>query len=149
MYPRNPLDVLAQQIAAMIAMNDWALEDIYAVIRGCASYRDLSQGAFEGVLDMMSGRYPADDFSDLRPTIVWDRVQDQLSARKGLQRLAVINGGTIAERGFIWCFCTMARKKAAKEWVSMKWCSSPRRRCLFTGCVFMADRRNHLRQSAG
>ncbi|MEC8381744.1 MAG: DEAD/DEAH box helicase, partial [Myxococcota bacterium] len=80
-YPRNPLDVLAQQIAAMIAMNDWPLQDIYSVVRRCAAYRDLSQDAFEGVLDMMSGRYPADDFSDLRPTIVWDRVQDHLSAR--------------------------------------------------------------------
>lgn len=103
-YPRNPLDVLAQQIAAMIAMNDWQLQSLYSVVRGCASYRDLSQGAFEGVLDMMSGRYPADDFSDLRPTIVWDRVQDQLSARRGLQRLAVINGGTIAERGLYGVF---------------------------------------------
>ena len=59
---------------------------------------------FEGVLDMMSGRYPADDFSDLKPTIVWDRVKNLLSARRGLQRLAVVNGGTIADRGLYGVF---------------------------------------------
>ena len=114
-YPRNPLDVLAQQIAAMIAMNDWPLQDIYSVVRRCAAYRDLSQDAFEGVLDMMSGRYPADDFSDLRPTIVWDRVQDHLSARKGLQRLAVINGGTIAERGLYGVFLYNGGEEGSKR----------------------------------
>ena len=98
-YPRNPLDVLAQQVAAMVAMDDWTVADLHSVVRRCAAFHDLSRAMLESVLDMMSGRYPADDFSDLRPTIVWDRVLDELKPRKGLQRLAVVNGGTIADRG--------------------------------------------------
>ena len=82
-YPRNPLDVLSQQIAAMVAMDDWTVPELHRFVRQCAPYRELSRSALENVLDMMSGRYPADDFSELRPTIVWDRMLDTLSARKG------------------------------------------------------------------
>ena len=103
-YPRNPLDVLAQQIAAMIAMDDWSLDTLYTLVRQSAPFQQLPQSMFEGVLDMMSGRYPADDFADLKPTIVWDRVHHTLTARRGLQRLAVVNGGTIADRGLYGVF---------------------------------------------
>ena len=103
-YPRNPLDILAQQTAAMVAMDDWTVPDLLRTVKQCAAFHQLTRPMLEGVLDMMSGRYPADDFSDLRPTIVWDRVLDTLRPRKGLQRIAVVNGGTIADRGLYGVF---------------------------------------------
>ena len=97
--PRNPLDVLAQQVVAMLAMDSWTVDDLYDVVRKAAPYHSLSQRVFEGVLDMLAGRYPSDAFAELRPRIVWDRVTGELTARPGAQRLAVTNGGTIPDRG--------------------------------------------------
>ena len=73
-YPRNPLDVLAQQIVAMCALESWQVEDLAAVVRRAAPFAGLPQSALEAVLDMLSGRYPSDDFAELRPRITWDRV---------------------------------------------------------------------------
>ncbi|MBA2303679.1 MAG: DEAD/DEAH box helicase [Acidobacteria bacterium] len=103
-YPRNPLDVLAQQIVAMVAMDDWTVEQLYATLRSAAPFADLSQSVFEGVLDMLSGRYPSDDFADLRPRVTWDRLKGTLTAREGAKRIAVINGGTIPDRGLYGVF---------------------------------------------
>ena len=86
-YPRNPLDVLAQQIVAMVAMDPWPVDTLYAVVRQAAPFADLSRVIFEGVLDMLSGRYPSDDFADLRPRLTWDRLQQTLSAREGAKRV--------------------------------------------------------------
>lgn len=97
--PRHPLDVLSQQIVAMVAMQDWHLDELYAVITAAAGYTHLPRTAYEAVLDMLAGRYPSDDFAQLRPRIVWDRTTDVLSARQGAQRTAVISGGTIPDRG--------------------------------------------------
>jgi ATP-dependent Lhr-like helicase len=98
-YPRNPLDVLAQQIVAMLSMDPWTVDDLAAVVRGAASYAELPASALEAVLDMLAGRYPSDEFAELRPRIVWDRVTGQLTARPGAHRLAVTSGGTIPDRG--------------------------------------------------
>ena len=97
--PRNCLDVLAQQVVAMCADRDWAVDDLYAVIRRADPYRELPRTALEATLDMLSGRYPSDDFADLRPRLKWDRAQDLLSARRGAAMLAILNGGTIPDRG--------------------------------------------------
>jgi ATP-dependent helicase Lhr and Lhr-like helicase len=103
-YPRNPLDVLAQQLVAMVAMDDWTAEELYETVIDAAPFAELTRGLFDSVLDMLSGRYPSDEFSDLRPRITWDRLGGGLQARKGAQRIAVINGGTIPDRGLYGVF---------------------------------------------
>ncbi|HEY8798235.1 MAG TPA: DEAD/DEAH box helicase, partial [Candidatus Dormibacteraeota bacterium] len=97
--PRKPLDVLAQQIVAMCAMDEWSVDELAVVVRRAYPYSDLGPLALESVLDMLSGRYPSDDFAELRPRIVWDRVAGTLRGRAGAQRLAVTNPGTIPDRG--------------------------------------------------
>jgi ATP-dependent Lhr-like helicase len=105
-YPRNPLDVLAQQIVAMVSGATTALdvEALYETIRRAAPFAELPRGAYESVLDMLSGRYPSDEFSELKPRITWDRARGKLTARQGAQRLAVVNGGTIPDRGLYGVF---------------------------------------------
>jgi ATP-dependent Lhr-like helicase len=97
--PRKPLDVLAQQVVAMCAMDEWDVEELGRVVRRAYPYSDLGPRAFESVLDMLSGRYPSDQFVELRPRIVWDRVAGKVRGRAGAQRLAVTNPGTIPDRG--------------------------------------------------
>ena len=113
-YPRNPLDVLAQQIVAMVSMDPWRVDELFATLRGAAPFADLSRSVFEGVLDMLSGRYPSDDFADLRPRITWDRVKGALTAREGAKRVAVINGGTIPDRGLYGVFLVGERGPGAR-----------------------------------
>jgi ATP-dependent helicase Lhr and Lhr-like helicase len=113
-YPRNPLDVLAQQIVAMVSMDSWNVDALFDAIRRAAPFADLSRGVFEGVLDMLSGRYPSDDFADLRPRLTWDRLAGTLTAREGAKRVAVINGGTIPDRGLYGVFLMGARGPAAR-----------------------------------
>ncbi len=97
--PRNPLDVLAQQVVAMTAMDEWQADDLLALVRRAHPYSSLPQSAFDAVLDLLSGRYPSDEFAELRPRIVFDRVAGSLTGRPGAQRLAVTSGGTIPDRG--------------------------------------------------
>jgi ATP-dependent Lhr-like helicase len=103
-YPRNPLDVLAQQVVAMCALDSWQVDDLAALVRRAAPFASLPQSALEAVLDMLSGRYPSDDFAELRPRITWDRVTGTLAGRPGAQRLAVTSGGTIPDRGMFGVF---------------------------------------------
>src|SRR4051794_8809350 len=103
-YPRNPLDVLAQQIVAMVALDDWTVDDLLALVRRAAPFATLPQSAFEATLDMLAGRYPSDDFAELRPRVIWDRVTDTVTARPGSARLAVTSGGTIPDRGLFGVF---------------------------------------------
>ena len=113
-YPRNPLDVLAQQIVAMVAMERWEVDALFAAVRRAAPFADLSRAAFEGVLDMLSGRYPSDDFADLRPRVTWDRLDGTLAPREGAKRVAVINGGTIPDRGLYGVFLVGERGPGAR-----------------------------------
>ncbi len=113
-YPRNPLDVVAQQVVAMASMDDWDADELFATIRGAAPCAELSRTAFEGVLDMLSGRYPSDEFAELRPRITWDRSAGRISAREGAKRVAVINGGTIPDRGLFGVFLLGAGPGAAR-----------------------------------
>ena len=98
--PRNPLDVLAQQIVAMVATgDDWRVPELHELVKRAYPYAELSRELLDSVLDMLDGRYPSDEFSELRPRIVWDRVEDTIRARKGALQLAVTNAGTIPDRG--------------------------------------------------
>ncbi|HET9500932.1 MAG TPA: ATP-dependent helicase [Marmoricola sp.] len=102
--PANPLDVLAQQVVAATAVDTWRADDLYAVVRRSAPFAGLPRSAFDATLDLLAGRYPSDEFAELRPRIVWDRVSGELTGRPGAQRLAVTSGGTIPDRGLFGVF---------------------------------------------
>jgi ATP-dependent Lhr-like helicase len=97
--PRNPLDVLAQQIVAIAAEEEITVDELHELVRGAYPFADLSRTQLENVLDMLAGRYPSDEFAELRPRIVWDRTAGVLRGRSGVRRLAVTNAGTIPDRG--------------------------------------------------
>jgi ATP-dependent helicase Lhr and Lhr-like helicase len=104
-FLRNPLDVLAQQIVAHVSMHpDCTVEDVAIMVRGAACFAELSDDLLRNVLDLLSGRYPSDEFNELRPRIVWDRVNGTLRARDGSKRLAIMSGGTIPDRGLFGVF---------------------------------------------
>ncbi len=155
-YPRNPLDVLAQQVVAMVAhpphgcavsledpvvddgrMRAGAMdvadedagdadadtsgqdapqgmrvEEIFRLVRGAAPFADLSRTAFEGVLDLLAGRYPSDEFAELRARVTWERMRNVVVPRQGAARLAIVNGGTIPDRGLYGVFLAGAEGKA-------------------------------------
>ncbi|MGW0959896.1 DEAD/DEAH box helicase [Streptomyces gelaticus] len=102
--PSNPLDVLAQQLVAMVALDSWQVDDLLAAVRRAAPFASLPESAFTAVLDMLAGRYPSDAFAELRPRVVWDRVAGTVTGRPGAQRLAVTSGGTIPDRGLFGVF---------------------------------------------
>jgi ATP-dependent helicase Lhr and Lhr-like helicase len=97
--PRNPLDVLAQQIVAIAADEEISVDDLHELVRAAYPFADLSRTQLENVLDMLAGRYPSDEFAELRPRIVWDRTAGVIRGRQGVRRLAVTNAGTIPDRG--------------------------------------------------
>jgi ATP-dependent helicase Lhr and Lhr-like helicase len=97
--PRNPLDVLAQQIVAVCAQEEISVDDLHDLVRRAWPFRDLSRQQLENVLDMLAGRYPSEEFAELRPRITWDRAAGLLRGREGARRLAVTNAGTIPDRG--------------------------------------------------
>jgi ATP-dependent Lhr-like helicase len=111
-YPRNPLDVLAQQIVAITAMDPIHEDVLYELVRRAAPFAELPRSSFDGVLDMLSGKYPSDEFAELRPRIVWDRKTGILRGRKGAGRIAVVNAGTIPDRGLYGVFLNAAESSA-------------------------------------
>ncbi|MGZ4395872.1 MAG: DEAD/DEAH box helicase, partial [Gaiellaceae bacterium] len=102
--PRNPLDVLAQQIVAICADEEITVDELYDLVRRAYPFADLSRVQLENVLDMLAGRYPSDEFAELRPRIVWDRTGGVVRGRPGVRRLAVTNAGTIPDRGLFGVF---------------------------------------------
>jgi ATP-dependent Lhr-like helicase len=102
--PANPLDVLAQQVVAAVAVDPWQVEELFDLVRRAASYTSLPRSAFDATLDLLSGRYPSEEFAELRPRVVWDRVAGTVTGRPGAQRLAVTSGGTIPDRGLFGVF---------------------------------------------
>ncbi len=102
--PRNPLDVLAQQVVAACASEDLTVEELFAMVRRCYNFADLSREQLEGVLGMLSGQYPSDEFADLKPRILWDRETDVLSSRRDARIVALVNAGTIPDRGLYGVF---------------------------------------------
>ncbi|MCH9817067.1 MAG: DEAD/DEAH box helicase [Actinomycetia bacterium] len=97
--PQHPLDVLAQQLIAMVAMDDWDVDLAFGLVRRSGPYSGLPRSSFDAVVNMLIGRYPSEDFASLRPRLTLDPTTNQLSARPGAQRLAVTAGGTIPDRG--------------------------------------------------
>ena len=102
--PTNPLDVLAQQIVAATALDAHDVDELFDLVRRSAPFASLPRSAYDATLDLLSGRYPSDEFAELRPRIVWDRVTGTLTGRPGAQRLAVTSGGTIPDRGLFGVF---------------------------------------------
>ena len=155
-FPRNPLDVLAQQLVAIVAHPPWAaaplkakavkssrkgknqtadlkfdewdsarkgteepkpevsVDALFELVRHAAPFGGLSRAAFEGVLDLLSGRYPSDEFAELRPRLTWDRVRNIVTARDGAARLAILNAGTIPDRGLYGVFLAHSEGKAVR-----------------------------------
>jgi ATP-dependent Lhr-like helicase len=113
--PTNPLDVLAQQVVAATAMDTWAVDDLFTVVRRSAPFAGLPRSAYDATLDLLAGRYPSDEFAELRPRIVWDRVTGELTGRPGAQRLAVTSGGTIPDRGMFGVFLVGERASRVGE----------------------------------
>lgn len=136
-YLRNPLDVLAQQIVATVAeppqkpratkpggkkpkpdageeITATDCDALYRLLSGAAPFATLSRAAFDGVLDMLSGRYPADEFAELRPRITWDRDRNLLTPRAGAKSLAILNGGTIPDRGLYGVFLSGSPEKPVR-----------------------------------
>ncbi|MFT4284618.1 MAG: ATP-dependent helicase, partial [Protaetiibacter sp.] len=102
--PQNPLDILAQQTVASVALDSLDVEGWFETVRRSAPFATLPRSAYEATLDLLAGRYPSDEFAELRPRIVWDRVAGTISGRPGAQRLAVTSGGTIPDRGMFGVF---------------------------------------------
>ena len=134
-FLRNPLDVLAQQIVAVISHPPLSVENaerrrsrrseedespgigyyaLFRLVRGAAPFAGLSQSVFDGVLDMLAGRYPSDEFAELRPRITWDRTKNWITPRTGVKRIAILNGGTIPDRGTYGVFLAGERAKPVR-----------------------------------
>jgi ATP-dependent helicase Lhr and Lhr-like helicase len=102
--PRNPLDVLAQQIVAMTVMDRWSGDDLFRTVTQAAPYETLTRDVLDGVLGMLAGAYPSDEFAELKPRLVWDRVTDTIEGRRDARVVAVTSGGTIPDRGLFGVF---------------------------------------------
>ena len=102
--PRNPLDVLAQQLVAMTVMDRWSVDDLLTLTTRAAPYETLTREVLEGVLGMLAGAYPSDEFAELKPRVVWDRVTDTVEGRRDARVVAVTSGGTIPDRGLFGVF---------------------------------------------
>jgi ATP-dependent helicase Lhr and Lhr-like helicase len=134
-YPRNPLDVLAQQLVATVANPprkalperrtkskqadaepgpEVSVDALYDMVRRAAPFAELTRPTFEGVLDLLSGRYPSDEFAELRPRLIWDRIRNVVTARAGAGRLAILNAGTIPDRGMYGVFLAHTDGKSVR-----------------------------------
>ncbi len=127
---RNPLDVLAQQMVAIVAHPPRlvpprlkgepprepviSVDDLHALARRAAPFASLSRAALENVLDLLAGKYPSDEFSELRPRVTWDRVTNLLTPREGAKSLAILNAGTIPDRGLYGVFLSGEHKKPVR-----------------------------------
>src|SRR3954447_18212918 len=113
--PASPLDVLAQQVVAATSLDTWSVDELFDVVRRAAPFTSLPRSAYDATLDLLSGRYPSDEFAELRPRLVWDRVSGELTGRPGAQRLAVTSGGTIPDRGLFGVFLVGEKQSRVGE----------------------------------
>ena len=102
--PRNPLDVLAQQLVAIAADRAWPADELYGLVRRAENFADLGRDVFDATLGMLAGQYPSDEFADLKPRVVWDRVAGTVATRRDARTVALISGGTIPDRGLFGVF---------------------------------------------
>ena len=153
-YPRNPLDIVAQQVVAMVSMDTWDADELFATIRRAAPFAELSRTVFDGVLDMLSGRYPSDEFAELRPRVTWDRLKGTITAREGAKRVAIANGGTIPDRGLYGVFLVGseldagAGRRARRRARRGNGVREPRRRDVRARRLVVAHRGDHARSRA-
>ena len=143
-YLRNPLDVLAQQIVAHVAAHgEMPVGDVGEMVRRTATFAELSDDLLRNTLEMLAGRYPSEEFAELRPRLVWDRVNDTVRARDGSKRLAVTSGGTIPDRGLFGVFLPDGKRVGELDeemvYESRPGETLPARR------VHVADRGHHVR----
>ncbi|MCW2837321.1 MAG: dependent helicase, Lhr family, partial [Marmoricola sp.] len=113
--PASPLDVLAQHVVAATSMDTWEADTLFDVVRRSAPFATLPRSAYDATLDLLSGRYPSDEFAELRPRLVWDRISGELTGRPGAQRLAVTSGGTIPDRGLFGVFLVGEKQSRVGE----------------------------------
>lgn len=111
--PKNPLDILAQQTVAAAALEPLDVEQWYETVKRSAPFATLPRSAFEATLDLIAGRFPSEEFAELRPRVVWDRDAGTLTGRPGAQRIAVTSGGTIPDRGLFGVFIAGAKSSGA------------------------------------
>ncbi|MHA7303704.1 ATP-dependent helicase [Arthrobacter sp. TMN-49] len=111
--PANPLDILAQQTVAATALEPLDVDEWFDTVRRSAPFLALPRSAFDATLDLLAGRYPSDEFAELRPRIVWDRTAGTITGRPGAQRLAVTSGGTIPDRGLFGVFIVGSEEPGA------------------------------------
>src|SRR4029077_6768314 len=102
--PRNPLDVLAQQLVAMAVLDRWTVDQLDEIVRRAAPFETLTREALEGVLGMLAGAYPSDEFAELKPRLTWDRVPGEIAGRRDARVVAITSGGTIPDRGLFGVF---------------------------------------------
>ncbi len=114
-HARNPLDILAQQMVAEVAMGETTVDALFDLVRRAAPWAELPRSAFDDLLDMLTGRHQSEGFAGLRPRLVWDRLTGALSARRGAQRVAIVNGGTIPDRGLYGVFLAGDEGKASRR----------------------------------
>ena len=100
---RNPIETQSPKSASTPSTI------LFAAPRPLAASR---RSAFEGVLDLLSGRYPSDEFAELRPRLTWDRIRNVVTARDGAARLAILNAGTIPDRGLYGVFLALHRRQS-------------------------------------
>ena len=121
--PRVPLDVLCQQIVAMASVEELQVDELHALVRRAYPYRELTREQLENVLDLLAGRYPSDEFAELRPRIVWERTTGALRAREGAQRVAIANAGTIptvASTASSWPTAAAASASSTRRWCTRR-----------------------------
>ena len=113
--PANPLDVLAQQLVSMVVAGERRADSLFALARRAAPYAGLTRALFDGILDMLSGRYPSDRFAELRPRLTWDRARGTLRPREGVRALVTANAGTIPDRGLYGVFLADEQEAGPRE----------------------------------
>ncbi len=145
-YLRNPLDVLAQQIVAMCAVEERGVDELLDTIRRAAPFAELSTDVYLAVLDMLAGRYPSDGFAELRPRVVWDRAAGTVRARDGAGRIAITSGGTIPDRGLFAVF--LDRRPSGRRARRGDGVREPSRRRDRARRVRLAHRGHHARPGA-
>ncbi len=123
--PRNPLDVLAQQLVATAADRKWLADDLYDLVRRAENFADLGRDSFEATLGMLAGHYPGDEFAELRPRVVWDRTAGTVETRRDARTVAVISGGTIPDRGLFGVYlmddADAASASSEGAWRARRW----------------------------
>jgi len=143
--PRNPLDVLAQQVVAMVANAPMSVDAISICVAKRRRFRELPRASFVGVLELLAGRYPSDEFSELRPRITWDRVSAKSARRAVAKRIAIVSGGTISGSGLTACSCRTARSPCGSVSWRRDGVRITRRRGVPARRSSWAHRRDHAR----